>query len=87
VPLADTELNPPGEIEIVVAPLVVQLSALFPPELMLVGFAVKAAIEGAEAVPWAASDELVVPAQLIKSIEDSRIRTSTLRPSPEGLRV
>jgi hypothetical protein len=47
-PLANVELNVPGEIEIAVAPLVDQLSVLFFPEPMLVGFAVKEAIVGTE---------------------------------------
>jgi len=70
------ELNPPGEIETLVAPLVVQLSVLLAPEFMLVGFAVKDAIEGAEPVPEDESDELVVPAQLIRPRPASRTRIS-----------
>lgn len=50
-PLADCELKPPGEMEIVLAPLVDQISVLLPPEAMLVGLAVNEAIEGAGAVP------------------------------------
>jgi hypothetical protein len=60
VPLAEAEVNPPGEIEIEVAPLVAQLRVLLAPELTLVGLAVNEVMEGAE--PFPGPDE-VVPAQ------------------------
>jgi hypothetical protein len=47
-PFAEVELNVPGEMEIVVAPLVVQLSVLLFPEGMLVGLAVKELTVGAD---------------------------------------
>jgi hypothetical protein len=40
-PLANVEVNVPGVIAMLVAPLVVQLNVLVDPELMLVGLAVK----------------------------------------------
>ena len=46
-PLADVEVNVPGVIAILVAPLVDQLSVLLEPELILVGPAVKELIVGA----------------------------------------
>ena len=59
---------------------------LLAPEFMPVGFAVKDAIEGAEPVPCVASDEDVVPAQLVRPMQANRIRDNTLRLSPEGRR-
>jgi len=50
-PLAEVELNPPGAIAILVAPLVSQLSVLPAPEFMLVGLAVKEEIAGTETGP------------------------------------
>ncbi len=47
-PLADDELKLPGEIEIVVAPLVTQLRLTLAPEFTLVGFAAKEVTEGTE---------------------------------------
>jgi hypothetical protein len=83
-PLADEEPNPPGEIEIEVAPVVVQLSVLLAPESVLVGFAVKEPIEGAEPVPWV-SDELVVPPQLARPTTAVRIRMSREKLGPKEL--
>jgi hypothetical protein len=45
-PLADVELNVPGEMEIVVALLVVQFRVLLVPEFTLVGLAVNEEIDG-----------------------------------------
>ena len=50
-PVAEVELNVPGEIEIVVAPLVVHFSVLLVPVVTLVGLAAKDVIEGAVPVP------------------------------------
>jgi hypothetical protein len=50
-PVAEVELNGPGEIAIVVAPLVVQFSVLLVPVVTLVGLAAKDVIEGAVPVP------------------------------------
>jgi len=49
-PLADVDVNVPGVIPILVAPVVAQLSVLLAPELMLVGLAVKELIVGFAAV-------------------------------------
>jgi len=73
-PLADEELNPPGEIEIMVPPLVVQLSVLEPPELILVGLAVKDEIEGTEPVPEEEFAELPVLPQLVRPVPAARMR-------------
>jgi hypothetical protein len=80
-PLAEAELNPPGEIEIDVAPLVAQFSEQLAPGLMLVGLAAKEVIEGAEPVPEGAS-ELTVWAQLGRPIETSRRRKARVPSLP-----
>ena len=48
-PFAAFDVNAPGEIEILVAPVVYQLSRLDEPAVIEVGYAVKERIEGAEA--------------------------------------
>jgi len=45
-PLADVDVNVPGVMAMLVAPLVAQLNTLLEPELILVGLAVKALIVG-----------------------------------------
>ena len=45
-PLADVDVNVPGVMTMLVAPLVAQLNTLLEPELILVGLAVKALIVG-----------------------------------------
>jgi len=45
-PLADVDVNVPGVIARLVAPVVAQLSVLLEPEVMLVGLAVKELIIG-----------------------------------------
>jgi hypothetical protein len=85
-PLADEELNPMGDIEIVAAPLVAQLNMLFAPELKPVGFATKDAIEGAEAASWDTPDGVATPEQFVRSTQAARITTNALTCSPEDLR-
>jgi len=48
-PLAEVEVNVPGVMATVVAPVVAQLSMLLDPELMLVGLAVKELMVGVPA--------------------------------------
>jgi hypothetical protein len=45
-PLADVEVNVPGVMAILVAPLVAQLSVLLEPEVIVVGLAANALIVG-----------------------------------------
>ena len=45
-PLADVDVNVPGVMAILVAPLVTQLSVLLEPEVIVVGLAVKALMIG-----------------------------------------
>jgi len=80
-PLADDELKLPGEIEIVVAPLVTQLRVAFAPEFMLVGFAEKELIAGAEPFPSDELDELVP--QPASPTQTASIRSTAERCSPE----
>jgi hypothetical protein len=56
-PLADVEVNVPGVIAILVAPVAAQSSALLVPESMLVGSAVKEVIVGPESFPGDALGE------------------------------
>jgi hypothetical protein len=50
-PLAAVDVNVPGVMAIVVAPVDVQLRVLLVPEFMLVGFAIKELMAGREAFP------------------------------------
>jgi len=52
---------------------------------MFVGFAVKDAIEGTEPVREGKSGALVMPAQLVRPTQASRMRTTALRLDPERL--
>ena len=45
-PLADVDVNVPGAMAMLVAPVVAQVSVLLEPEVMLVGLAVKELIVG-----------------------------------------
>jgi hypothetical protein len=82
-PLADVELNAPGEIEIVVAPLVVQLSVVLVPELMVAGLAANDAIDGMEPLPGGVLTVVAVPAQLLKPKQASKMTTSARKSKRE----
>ena len=60
-PLAELDVNVPGVIAMVVAPLVTQFSVLLAPELIPVGFAVKEVIAGFVPVPDDELDEFDTP--------------------------
>jgi hypothetical protein len=60
-PLADVEVNVPGVMVRLAAPVVVQLSVLLVPEFTLVGFAVKEVIAGTEPFSEGELDEVVEP--------------------------
>lgn len=85
--LADVEVNVPGVMAILVAPVVAQLSVLLTPEFMVVGAAVKEVIAGADPVleDWFNEGALLQPAS---SIRANSIGTIVQRFSPEdcGLR-
>jgi hypothetical protein len=78
-PLADDELKPPGEIEIVIAPLVAQLSVAFAPEFMLVGFAANEVTEGTEPEFDGEFGALLVLPQPARSTQTSKRSTSAQR--------
>jgi hypothetical protein len=75
-PLADVEVKEPGEIEIVVAPLVAQLSVVLVPEFTVAGFAVNEAIDGMEPLPGGVLTVVAVPAQLLKPKPASKMSRS-----------
>ena len=65
-PLADVDVNVPGVMAMLVAPVVAQLSVLLEPEVMLVGLAVKELIVGLLAVfTVTVSVDVVEPAALV----------------------
>ena len=66
-PLAAAEVNVPGVMAMLVAPVTVQLSVLLEPEVMLVGFAVKELMVGllAWAVMVTVAVDVVEPAALV----------------------
>jgi len=71
--VADVDVNVPGVMEILVAPVVDQLSVLLDPDFMLPGLAVKAVIVGAELVPDGELELL----QLSRMTQENEIRAST----------
>jgi hypothetical protein len=82
-PLADVDVNVPGVMARLVAPAAAQLSVLFAPEFMLVGFAVKEVIVGTDPFPEGEFDELVP--QPSSPTQAARIRTRAQRYAPEEL--
>jgi hypothetical protein len=65
-PLADVEVNVPGVMAILLAPVVAQLSVLLEPEVILEGLAVKELISGLLAVfTVTVSVDVVEPAALV----------------------
>jgi hypothetical protein len=80
-PLADVDVNVPGAIAILVAPVVSQLSVLLAPELMLVGAAEKEVISGAEPGP---EDEFdcIAESQPAGPTQANTISTNTQGSSP-----
>ncbi|MGA2923027.1 MAG: hypothetical protein ABSE28_18120 [Candidatus Sulfotelmatobacter sp.] len=85
-PLADVEVNVPGVMAMLVAPVAAQLRVQLVPEFMLVGFAVNEVIVGAEAAPEVDFDEVDNP-QPASPAQANRTRTKPQRPgrSPQGL--
>jgi hypothetical protein len=77
-PLADVDVNVPGVMAMLVAPLVAQLSVLLEPVLMLVGLAVKEVIVGAEPFPG----ELPEP-QPATPVQANRMSAVAQRYTPE----
>jgi hypothetical protein len=72
-PLAAVDVNVPGVMAIVVAPVDVQLRVLLVPEFMLVGFAIKELMAGTEPFPVGA-----VEPQPVKIIATAANRTMAI---------
>ena len=85
-PLAEAEVNVPGEMAMLVAPAAAQLSVLLVPGFTLVGFAVKEVIAGTEPFPDGELDEDVEP-QPASPAQANRIvmKNSGLRSNPGEL--
>jgi hypothetical protein len=83
-PLADVDVNVPGVMAIVAAPLVVQLSMLLEPEFMLSGTATNELIVGAEPFPGGIIGE-IVELQPPSMAQTNRMKTCALRSSPKDL--
>jgi hypothetical protein len=65
-PLAGADVNVPGVMAILVAPLVTQLNMLLEPDAMMAGLAVKELMMGFPAVPTVTiSVDVVEPALLV----------------------
>jgi len=80
-PLADVDVNVPGVMATLVAPAASQLSVLLEPEFMLVGFAVKELIVGAE--PFSEFDPDAAPQPPSPAqASSSKTRTGAQRSSP-----
>jgi hypothetical protein len=84
-PLADVDVNDPGVMAMLEAPVAAQLSELLVPKLMLAGFAAKEVIIGAAPVPLGALVELVEP-QPASAAQANRISASKLNFSLEESR-
>jgi hypothetical protein len=74
-PLPEVDVNVPGAIEILVAPVVAQLSVLPEPDFMLAGLAVKEVIVGAEPLPEGELELLQLP----RMMQEDEIKASTQR--------
>jgi hypothetical protein len=74
-PLPEVDVNVPGAMEMLVAPVVAQLSVLLEPDFMLVGLAVKEVIAGAEPVPEGELELLQLP----RMMQEDEIKASTQR--------
>jgi hypothetical protein len=83
-PLSDVDVNVPGVIATLVAPVADQLSVLLEPELMLVGLAAKDVIAGAEPFPGGELVEIPKP-QPARPTQANRMRTSAQSSSCEKL--
>jgi hypothetical protein len=82
-PVADDDVNVPGVMAMLVAPVAAQFSVLLAPEFMLVGFAVKDVIAGTEPIPEAEFDKYP-EAQPESVAKKARVSTSAHSSSPEG---
>jgi hypothetical protein len=81
-PLARVDVNVPGVMATLAAPVVTQLSVLLAPAFRLVGFAVKEVIAGAEPCPEDWFDEVPEP-QPASPTQASRMSAAAQRSLPE----
>jgi len=88
-PLVDVDVNVPGVMAIVDAPVAAQLSALLVPEFMLVGFAVKEVIVGTEPFPVSEVDPQptspMQPNRMMMTISARRSGPESLSPGKLSL--
>jgi hypothetical protein len=84
-PLAEADVNDPGVMAMLVAPVATQFSVLLVPEFTLVGFAVKEVIIGAAPVPVGALDEVIEP-QPASAAQANRMSASRPTSSPADRR-
>jgi hypothetical protein len=85
-PLAEADVNDPGVMAMLVAPVATQFSVLLVPEFTLVGFAVKEVIIGAAPVPVGALDEVIEP-QPASAAQANRMSASRPTSSPADRRL
>ena len=85
-PLADAEVNVPGVMARLVAPVVAQLSVLLAPEVMLAGSAVKEVIVGMEPFPEGEFDEVAPQPASPTQANKIRARTAAQRFGPNEFR-
>jgi hypothetical protein len=83
-PLADVDVNVPGVMAMLAAPLVDQLSVLLEPEFMLSGLAVNELIVGAEPLPGGIIG-VIVELQPANKAQTKRMRRFALRSRPKDL--
>jgi len=76
-PVAEVDVNVPGAIPILVAPVVDQFSVLLEPDFMLAGLAVKEAIVGGEPV----LEEELELLQLPKMTQENEMKASRQEPT------
>jgi hypothetical protein len=81
-PPADAEVNVPGVMAILVAPVAAHVIVLLVPEAMLVGSAVKEEIVGTAPVPEGELEEVFEP-QPTSPAHASRIRAGARRSGPK----
>lgn len=84
-PLADVEVNVPGVMARLAAPVVIQLRVLLEPEEIVAGLAANELIVGTDPLPEDALDEVVKP-QPASPAQTIRIRTIEQTSSPEESR-
>ena len=83
-PLAKVDVNVPGVMATLVAPVVAQLSVLLTPELMVVGLALKDVIAGMDPFPEDVLDD-VPAAQPDRMAQTTKVNDSAHNSSPKEL--